>query len=217
MLICKPKIGISPMPHHPDPDDQNAEQILRMAELRRQITDLAGEPVAEARAPDMPLDMQERFLKHILAFHEQPERPLRDILSERTGQTFPSWKELDSEEAIHSELWRLIRALAEIRRFLAETDHLSDAQCYRLLDNTILEEETTDVPPEMAFNNRISLCDYGDPEEPDGNRLYLKYYADDDWRAEWLAQFPDEALPEPAEPAYDRDRFLPVPPEDCST
>lgn len=202
------------MPHIPDPDESQAEQILRMAELRRQITDLAGEPFAEARAPDMPLDMQEQFLKHILAFHEQPERRLRDILSERTGQTFPSWKELESEEAVHAELWRLIRALAEIRRFLSETDHLSDAQCYRLLDNTILEEETTDVTPEMGVNHSISLCDYGAPEEPDGDRLYLKYYADDDWRAEWQAQFPDETLPDPAEPAYDRDQNLPIPEED---
>ncbi len=205
------------MPHHLDPEDKTAEQILRMAELRRQITEIAGEPVAEARTPDMPLDSQERFLQHILAFHEQPERRLRDILSERTGQSFPSWREIESEEMVHSELWRLIRALAEIRRFLSETDHLSDAQCYRLLDNTILEEKSTDMPPEMAINHRISLCEYGSPEEPDGDRLFLKYYADEAWRKEWQAEFPDESLPDPAEPAYDRDRFLPLPPEDCST
>ncbi len=197
-----------------NPEDLQAEQILRMAELRRRITEVAGEPLAEARAPDMPLDTQEEFLKHILAFHEQPERRLRDILSERSGQTFPSWQALESEEAVHAELWRLIRALAEIRRYLSETDHLSETQCYRLLDNTVLEEETTDLPPELAINHRISLCEYGSPEEPDGDRLYLKYYADEDFREEWQAQFPGEPLPDPAEPPYNRDRHLPIPPED---
>lgn len=194
-----------------DPDDQNAEQILRMAELRRQIMELAGEPIAEARAPDLPLDSQEAFLQHILAFHEEDERPLREILKDRTGETFPSWKSLETQEEFHTHLWRLIGALAKIRCYLSETDHLSDAECYRLLEGTVLVEETTDMLPEWGWNCRYSLAEYGFPDDPDGNQLYLKYYADEPWRRNWIEEFPEDILPDPVVPPYNRDRLLPYP------
>ena len=41
--------------------------------------------------------------------------------------------------------------------------------------------------------------------------LYLKYYADEDWRQQWMADFPDYDLPAHENPPYDRDRHLPRP------
>ena len=43
--------------------------------------------------------------------------------------------------------------------------------------------------------------------------LYLKYYADEDWRAAWLADFPDYDMPAHENPLHDRDHRLPQPPE----
>jgi len=42
-------------------------------------------------------------------------------------------------------------------------------------------------------------------------QLYLKYYADEEWRCDWQKQYPEETLPDHEDPPYDRDRFLPQP------
>ena len=47
----------------------------------------------------------------------------------------------------------------------------------------------------------------------DGHYLYLKYYADEDWRAAWLADFPDYDMPAHENPPHDRDHRMPQPPE----
>ena len=41
--------------------------------------------------------------------------------------------------------------------------------------------------------------------------LYLKYYADEQWRRDWQEEYPEEILPDHEEPPYDRDRLLPQP------
>lgn len=41
--------------------------------------------------------------------------------------------------------------------------------------------------------------------------LYLKYFADEDWRTDWLEQSPEYEMPAHEDPPYDRDRLLPQP------
>jgi hypothetical protein len=41
--------------------------------------------------------------------------------------------------------------------------------------------------------------------------LYLKYFADEKWRQDWMKEFPDYVLPEQEHPPYDRGRRLPQP------
>ena len=52
----------------------------------------------------------------------------------------------------------------------------------------------------------IQLLSSGSDED---NYLYLKYYADDDWRRQWHKDFPSDPIPEHEELPYDRDRLLP--------
>ena len=61
--------------------------------------------------------------------------------------------------------------------------------------------------------NQDSACHYqllssGSEED---TYLYLKYFADEEWRKDWLKQFPDHNMPDPEDPPYDRDRLLPQP------
>jgi len=47
------------------------------------------------------------------------------------------------------------------------------------------------------------------------NEIYLRYYADDEYREQWHRDFGDP-LPPKEKPPYDRDRFLPGHGEDVS-
>jgi hypothetical protein len=41
--------------------------------------------------------------------------------------------------------------------------------------------------------------------------FYLKHYADEDTRRQWLADFPDDPMPAHEDPPYRHDRKLPRP------
>ena len=45
-------------------------------------------------------------------------------------------------------------------------------------------------------------------------RIKRTYYADDMERDHWSGEWPEEHMPAQAKPPYDRDRRLPVPPEE---
>jgi hypothetical protein len=58
------------------------------------------------------------------------------------------------------------------------------------------------------------MADFPTADEPETNEIYLKYYADDGERDYWRHEFPEDTMPQKAELPYDRDRHLPVPPEE---
>src|SRR5215212_9964916 len=57
-----------------------------------------------------------------------------------------------------------------------------------------------------VFLRQTDLLSGGGEED---TRLYMKYYADEEARRHWLADFPDDGMPPHEEPPYDRDRHLP--------
>jgi hypothetical protein len=90
--------------------------------------------------------------------------------------------------------------------FLSQTDHLSDRELYTLLWDDTLREPVKDVPLDESSAWHIDLLSGGGEED---TRLYMKYYADEETRRRWLADFPDDEVPSHEEPPYDRDRHLP--------
>ena len=120
------------------------------------------------------------------------------------GCELPAPEEL-SEVAISSKVWELIEQLAQLRVYLAHTDHLSDRALY-----TWLWEEELPEPlwlEGFLYGGRMFVDVLGSWGDED-SELYLRYYADDEDRALWTSMFAD-TLPPREQPPFDRDRWLP--------
>jgi hypothetical protein len=127
---------------------------------------------------------------------DEGERPL-DVLR-AGGMVIPDASTLD-DEALHGKLWELLEGMACIGMIVESTDHLSDRKLYEYLVTDALLEETM-----LGSSGAWHIS----PVRDDDSDIYLRYYADDETRAEWQRDF-DHVLP-PKEPRpYDRDRLLP--------
>jgi hypothetical protein len=109
----------------------------------------------------------------------------------------------EDDAALRAKLLEIIEAMFEIGIVVESTDHLSDAELYRfLVDDALLHETIISV---AGGTWHISPIGSGSEED---NAIYLRYYADDDYREQWHRDFGDP-LPPKEKPPYDRDRLLP--------
>ncbi len=198
------------MPELPgDEEERMIEQALRLGELRYQVMDKVDGPFLEGGVDNLPMDQQIQFWEHVLAVESAEEETMLERLRQEAGYVPPGPDELAGPETVKRVLWELIEALASIRVFLHFTDHLSDVELYSLLVMEELREPVSVPLPGSAWNYHIDVSLIVTPEDPDGTLTWLRYYADDQMRADWEGEVPDKLdLP------YDRDRFLPVPPEE---
>jgi hypothetical protein len=104
---------------------------------------------------------------------------------------------------ITTKLWEVIAGLAQLRVFLDQTDHLSDRELYSRLWHDCLRVDTPAID-EIGFNTHVDLA----MEDTDA---YLKYYADEKDREFWAKDFPDDPMPDSADPPFNRDWLLPRP------
>lgn len=90
--------------------------------------------------------------------------------------------------------------------FITQTDHLSDRALYTVLLRDVFRQKIPLLPvvPGSAWHFDL-LGGWSD----DDLHTYLKYYADEDDRQRWLADFPDYQLPAHEDLPYDRDQYLP--------
>lgn len=111
----------------------------------------------------------------------------------------------DDATALRAKLLEIIEAMFEVGIVVESTDHLSDAELYRfLVDDALLHETIISM---AGGTWHISPIGSGSGSEED-NAIYLRYYADDDYREQWHRDFGDP-LPPKEKPPYDRDRLLP--------
>lgn len=59
-----------------------------------------------------------------------------------------------------------------------------------LLVNEALPDETTALPKGQPINTPIDVAEYGTAEDPDGTDIWLRYYADEQIRANWDGPLP---------------------------
>jgi len=151
-------------------------------------------------------EIQEKFQKQIEAFEEAKWSQPFQILVD-SGISLPPPDELPDTE-LNAKLWEVINALALMAACLEHTDHLNDRELYTLLWNDILLEEMFFQSGDVNMVCHIDLIGSGSEED---NTLYLKYYADENERAYWASDFPDEPVPCREKLPFDRDRHLPKP------
>jgi hypothetical protein len=187
-------------------DEDETERAKRIAELKRQAQELAGGKMVEGEMEETPPEVAEQFWEHVVAYEKAPWTTHFKQLEE-SGMQLPAPETLDDEQ-LTRKLWELIQRLALLRVFLDETDHLSDRELYTLLWSDMLREETKAVT--LDEDSACHMSPLGGCSEED-MQLYLKYYADEQWRDDWQKQYPGEALPDHEDPPYDRDRLLPQP------
>ena len=192
-----------------DGTDSQIERALHLGDLRKEIMDRVGEDCIESGTGDLSMDLQAKFLEHILAFESAEGSTFFERLRSEAKFVPVPPESVGSEEQCHAALWDLLNALASLRVYLYGTDHLSDTSLYRLLYFEALEGETVSPPAGSEWNCRIDAAEIGTSECPGGTDLWLRYYADEQTRAEW-----DGEVPPKETPPYDRDRLLPVPPEE---
>lgn len=183
---------------------EEPSQQERIAKLRAELEKLGGNTTS---LESMPADMEEEFLRHVLDYETaQPISLLR--LLENAGFEVPEPESLDKDK-VKIKLKELIERLASLGAYLLHTDHLSDRELYDYLFHDGLREEAVLFPENPTYAYMIDLTGSGSEED---NQLYLKYYADQDHRRQWVHDWPDDNLPDHEDPPFDRDRFLPKSP-----
>lgn len=188
------------------PKKAKDDQDKRIEELKRRAEELSDGQMEMRVLDDCPADTEEAFWKHVVEYEEAPLGTQFQQL-ESAGVSLPAPDSLNDQE-LTAKLWELIQKLALLRVFIEQTDHLSDRELYSHLWADSLREQTPMMTPDANSAWHIQML--GGCSEED-NQLYLKYYADDDWRRSWHRDFPKDPIPAHEDPPYDRDRLLPKP------
>lgn len=183
---------------------EEPDQEERIAKLRQEVQKLGGNTMS---LESMPADMEEEFLRHVLEYENAEPISLLRLL-ENSGLEVPPPPQLD-DESLTLKLKEIIARMAALGAYLIHTDHLSDRALYEYLYHDGLREEAVLFPENPSYAYMIDLT--GSGSEAD-NQLYLKYYADDQYRRQWATDWPDDSVPEHEAPPFDRDRFLPQSP-----
>lgn len=184
--------------------DNEPDQEKRIEQLRDELQKLGGEISHES---DLPGDMEEEFLKHILAFETAEQLSLLQWL-ENAGLEIPPPEDLN-DEGLSLKLWEVIQRMASLGAYLHNTNHLSDRALYSYLYHDGLREPTVLFPENPGFVYGLDVLGSGSDED---TTLYMRYYADDEYREQWSRDFPDFEMPPRESPPYDRDKNLPKSP-----
>ena len=115
------------------------QRQARIEELKQKIRDATGENPVFGTMNDCPPEVEEAFLKSVLAYEIAPKKPLMEALVE-SGATLPAPEDLSDTE-LSRKLWEVIHGLLALRVSIGNTDHLCDRALYTLLYNETLHTE----------------------------------------------------------------------------
>ena len=187
-----------------DAFDNEPNQEKRIEKLRSELEKLGGNFSPES---DLPADLEEEFLKQALEFETAECSTLLQWL-ENAGVEVPPPEQLD-EQQLRPKLYEVIKRMASLGAYLHNTNHLSDRELYSYLFNEGLREDAVLFPENPSFVYGLDLLGSGSDEDM---QVYLRYFADADYRQRWAADFPDFEMPPHEDPPFDRDQDLPKSP-----
>ena len=149
---------------------------------------------------------QDEFWQRVREYETAPMTTHFQQLAD-AGLELPAPEAMD-DATLLSKLWDVFHALAEIGVFVTSTNHLSDRDLYTVLWQRVLRDEVPLLPDDPRGAWHIDLL--GGCSEDD-IATFMKYYAGEDERRRWLAEFADYDMPTHEDPPHDRDRHLPTP------
>jgi len=181
--------------------DDEPDQDKRIEKLRSELEKLGG---GVSQHPELSADLEEAFLKHILAFETAEPTTLLHWL-ENAGLEVPPTYLLDDAQ-LKAKLWEVINRMASLGAYLHNTNHLSDRELYAYLFDEGLREDAVLFPEDPSYVYGLDLLGSGSDEDM---QLYMKYFADNEYRQQWATDFPDFEMPLHEDPPFDRDKNLP--------
>lgn len=118
---------------------------------------------------------------------------------EKRGEAPPCLDELADDE-INRALTNLIWALHDLHIIVDDADHLTDRELYAQLLDYIDKPSMVfhDIPGAWTHFSPIGGCSEEDIQ------IMLRFYTDEEGRARWLKDFPDDVLPPAELPPYPR-------------
>lgn len=102
------------------------EREKRIEDLKRRAAELSDGKMKAETMDDCPAEMEESFWKYVVEFEESPWTTHFQQL-EAAGVSLPEPDSLNDKE-LTAKLWDVIHALALLRVFVEQTDHLSDRE-----------------------------------------------------------------------------------------
>src|SRR6476646_10786534 len=180
-------------------------QEERIAKLRQEVKKLGGSTMS---LESMPADMEEEFLRHVLEYENAEPISLLRLL-ENSGVEVPAPDQFDNDDSLTAKLKEITERMASLGAYLLHTNHLSDRALYEYLYHDGLREEAVLFPENPSYAYMIDLTGSGSEED---NQIFLRYYADENYRQQWARDWPDDHIPDHEPTPFDRDRFLPQSP-----
>jgi hypothetical protein len=194
------------MDHNPRSSDEEAEidREIRTEKMKQELERMAEGKMVTGSFGPVSTQLEEAFIRQVLAVEQANWDTPFDRLA-RLGVNLVPAAELD-DPALRAKLSEVVHKLAELRCFLYDTNHLDDRELYDWLYSCGLREESPNLSNMAEGAWHTSPIGAGTDED---TAISLKYYANDDERAWWQTEFPDDPLPARESLPFDRDRFLP--------
>jgi len=182
------------------------DNTANMARIKQKLNELLEGQVTfgSVTEADGAAFSEESFLKYV---EEYETAPVTSYAKELINNKIPLPPPEDlTAPQVHEKLWEVIKYLAKMRVFLYSTNHLSDRELYIELWTDLLNTEVPNLfyNPDSAWHLDI----LGAGSEAD-TQLWLRYYATENERKDWLNEFPEDPHPPTETPPYNRDHLLP--------